>query len=102
VSEFILSIINVAERKEFGPELIIHAADATCSWMWSDPSLPSMSCSVVGSVSVLLTRWPGGGESWLMSKERFNGRCVHTLLPICWCAMGWLSSGMSVTVPVEW
>ncbi len=95
------SMINVAERKDCGPELTIHAAAATCSWRCSDPSLPSISRSVSGSVSVLWTRWPGGGGSLLMSSERFTGRCVQTVFPICWCAMGWLSIGMSLTVPVE-
>ncbi len=57
MSEFIFSIMNVAERKDCGPELIIHAAAATWSWRWSDPSLPSISHSVSGSVDEVAWWW---------------------------------------------
>ena len=52
---------KVAEMCFLSSVDIIHAAAATCSCMWSDPSLPIIRCSVVGSVSVLAISSPGGG-----------------------------------------
>ncbi len=101
VYELTFSIMKVADMNDSGPADMIHAAAATWSWRWRDPLLPIMSCSVVGLVSVLLMRWPGGGFLLLVESDRFIGRCVQTFIPTCWYAIGWLSKGISCTVPVE-
>ena len=93
---------KVAERCFVSSVDIIHAAAATCSCMWSDPLLPIIRCSVVGSVSVLAISSPGGGLDCSMSSAKLVGLCVHTSCPICWYVMGWLLRGSDVVVPVAW
>ncbi len=82
VYELIFTIRNVAERCFVPPVDIIHAAAATCLCRWSDPSLPIISFSVVGSESELLIKSSGGGRVFSMSSARLVGLCVHTSCPM--------------------
>ncbi len=93
---------KVAERCFVSSVDIIHAAADTCSYRWSDPSLPIISFSVVGSVSVFANSSLGGGLVCSMLSAKLVGLCVHKSCPICWYVIGWLVRGSAVVVPVAW
>ena len=84
------------------PVDIIHAAAATCSCRWSNPSLPIISFLVVGLESVLVISSPGGGLVCSMSSAKLVGLCINMSCPICWYVIGWLVRGGAVVVPVAW
>ena len=49
-----------AVREEVSDSAIIQALAATSFLRYTDPSLPIVMTSDVGSLSVLVTMWPGG------------------------------------------
>ncbi len=67
-----------------------------------------MSCSVVGSVSVLLMRWPGGGSLLLVESDRVVGCCVQTFFRLVGMQLGGCPKGShvlflwSASMPLSW
>jgi hypothetical protein len=100
--------MKVADMKKSGPADMTHAAAATWSWRRRDPSLPIMSRSVVGLVSVLLMRWPGGGFLLLVESDRFIRHCIQMFFQLVGMQLGGCPKGSPVLflwsdcIPLSW